>query len=164
MENIFHRVSVRKYQDRTVEPEKVEQILRAACAAPSAVNQQPWEFYVVTDKGKLEELSGAHDYAKCTAKAPLAIVSCYRKNCVMPEFAPTDLAIATEHILLEADALGLGAVWLGIYPIEERMERVEKALSIPENLRAFALVPVGYPLKEKKQEDRFRPERIHYVG
>lgn len=163
MNHIFHRVSVRRYQDRPVEKEKTAAILRAAMQAPSAANQQPWEFYVVTDKEKLTALAETSPYAKMTANAPMAIVAAYRKDCMLPQYAEIDLSIAMENLWLETDAQGLGGVWLGIAPIEERMRAVEKVLDMPETLRAFAVFPYGYPAEERAQQDRFDESRIHYV-
>ena len=163
MDGIFSRVSIRKYQDRPVEKEKIEAILRAAMQAPSAGNQQPWEFYVVTDKEKLRALAGTSPYARVTDQAPIAIVPVYRKDCVLPMYAEIDLSIAMENMWLETDAQGLGGVWLGIAPLEDRMKAVEEVLDIPEHLRAFAIFPLGYPAEEREQQDRFDESRIHYV-
>ena len=163
MNSIFHRVSVRRYQDKPVEKEKIDLILRAAMQAPSASNQQPWEFYVVTDPDMLVALSKSHPYAQAAANATVAIVPAYRTDCALPAYAHVDLAAATENMLLEIDALGLGGVWLGVTPLEERMTAVEALLDMPANLRAFAIVPFGYPLREKEQQDRFDESRIHYV-
>lgn len=163
MNAIYHRVSIRKYQDRPVEWEKTEAILRAAMQAPSAANQQPWEFYVVTDREKLKALSETSPYAKMTKDAPAAIVSAYRRDCAIPAYAEIDMSIAMENLWLETDAQGLGGVWLGIAPLEERMRAVEEVLGIPEHLRAFAIFPYGYPAEERQQQDRFDTSRIHYV-
>ncbi len=163
MNSIFSRVSIRKYQNKPVEPEKIEALLRAAMQAPSAANQQPWEFYVVTDKEKLRALSEASRYAAMTKDAPVAIVSVYRKEIPMPMYAEIDMSIAMENLWLEADAQGLGGVWLGIAPLERRMKAVEEVLDIPDHLRAFAIFPLGYPAEEKEQQDRFDESRIHYV-
>jgi len=163
MDNIFTRVSIRKYQDRPVEEEKTEAILRAAMQAPSAVNQQPWEFYVVTNKEKLAALSGVDPYARMAKDAPVAIVAAYREDCRLPEYAQIDLAIAMENLWLETDAQGLGGVWLGIAPLEERMKAVEEILAIPDSMRAFAIFPYGYPAEKRKQQNRFDKSRIHYV-
>ena len=163
MNSIFHRVSIRKYMDKAVEEEKIEKILRAAFAAPSAQNQQPWEFYVVTKKELIEKLSGVSPYSGCLSGAPLAIVSCYYTNSIVPRYAQIDLSAATENILLEADELGLGAVWLGIAPVEERMNKVREILDIPEELTAFSIVAVGYPAESRAQKDRFKPERVHII-
>ncbi len=163
MNHIFTRVSIRKYQDRPVEKEKTLAILRAAMQAPSAGNQQPWEFYVVTNKEKLTVLSEVHPYAGMTKDAPVAIVAAYRKECIFPDFAQIDLSIAMENLWLETDAQGLGGVWLGIAPLEERMKSVEEILNIPDSMRAFAIFPYGYPAEERKQQDKFDESRIHYV-
>lgn len=165
MTEIFKRISVRKYEDRPVEPEKLDRILRAAMAAPSAGNQQPWEFYVVTDKTKIKQLSECSTYAGCAADAPAVIVPCYRTAGLrFPMFDTIDLAIATENILLEITAQGLGGVWLAVAPIEERMEKVAKVLPIRDDLRAFALVPLGYPAEDRPQQDRYEADRIHYIS
>ena len=163
MQHIFSRVSIRKYQDRPVEKEKTLAILKAAMQAPSAVNQQPWEFFVVTNKEKLEALSQVHPYAGMTKDAPIAIVAAYRKECIVPQYAQIDLSIAMENLWLAADAEGLGGVWLGIAPQEERMQAVEAILDLPDTMRAFAVFPYGYPAEERKQQDRFDERRIHFV-
>ena len=148
MADLFHRVSIRKYQDRPVEREKIVEILRAAMAAPSAKNQQPWEFYVITKKDTLEKLSKASPYAGMTANAPVAIISAYRKDCDVPCYADIDMSIAMENLWLKTDEIGLGGVWLGIAPIEDQ--------------RAFAIFPLGYPAEERAQQDRFDESRIHF--
>lgn len=163
MSGIFHRVSIRKYQKKAVEPEKIEMLLRAAMAAPSACNQQPWEYYVVKDPQKIQALSKASPYTKCAAKAPVVFVPCYRNEGAAPDYFEIDLSASVENLLLEADELGLGAVWMGIAPIKERMETVRKILGIPETLFAFALVPCGYPAEERQQENRYDESRVHYV-
>ena len=162
MNSIYHRISVRKYEDRPVEKDKVESILRAAMQAPSAGNQQPRAFYVITDKAKLEALSKVSPYAGMTKDAPAAIVSAYRVDCSIPEYAQIDMSIAMENLWLECDAQGLGGVWLGIAPIANRMEAVEKIVAMPDSLRAFAIFPFGYPAESRPQQDRFEPERIHW--
>ena len=164
MKEIFHRVSVRRFEDRPVEDDKIDQVLRAAMAAPSAGNQQPWDFYVVTSKKKLQALSQVSPYAGCAAGAPMAIVAAYRQDgCRFPQYAQIDLAIAMQNIWLAVDSLGLGGVWLGIAPEVDRMEKVEKILPVEAGQRAFAVFPMGYPAEHKAQQERFKPERIHYI-
>lgn len=164
MNSIFHRISVRKYQDRPVEKEKVLAILKAAMQAPSATNQQPWEFFVVTDRVILGKLADACPYGKMVASAPCAIVAAYRTDCRLPQYAHIDLSIAMENLWLETDAQGLGGVWIGTAPIEERMNAVEKAIGgFPAGLRAFAVFPFGYPAEERPQQDRFDESRIHWL-
>lgn len=163
MADLFHRVSIRKYQDRPVEREKLLEILRAGMQAPSAVNQQPWEFYVVTNPEKLKELGAVSPYAGPAAKAPACIVSVTRKECLVPEMAEGDMAIAMENIWLMTDELGLGGVWLGVAPFEERMQAVERILELPDSVRAFGLFALGYPAEERTQQNRFDESRIHWV-
>lgn len=166
MDIIFQRRSVRRFQDRPVEPEKIEKILRAAMAAPSAGNQQPWEFFVVTNREKLAALAQVHPYAGPAAGAPVAIVTAYRQaGCPWPQYAQVDMAASLENLWLATDALGLGGVWLGIAPEADRMEKVAAILPLPEGLAAFAVFPLGYPEGESgERPDRWRPERVHYIA
>jgi len=165
MKEIFERISIRKYESRPVEEEKIRQILKAAMAAPSAGNQQPWEFYVVRDPEMIRKLAETTPYSKSAAGAPVVIVPCYRTNGLWaPMYDTIDLSIATENMLLEITSLGLGAVWMGIAPIEDRILAVDRILGLGEDLHSFALVPVGYPAESRPQQDRFQEERIHWIG
>ena len=163
MNPIYTRVSIRKYQDRPVEREKTVAILRAAMQAPSAANQQPWEFYVVTNREKLEALSLVSPYAGMTKNAPAAIVSVYRRDCAIPAYAQIDMAIAMENMWLATAAQGLGGVWLGIAPQDERMKAVEDIRELPGTVRAFAIFPYGYPAENSAQQGRFDESRIHWA-
>lgn len=163
MENLYHRVSIRKYTSQPVKKEDLVEILRAGMQAPSAGNQQPWEFYVVTDKEKIAALSKCSPYAGCAAGAPAVIVPVYRREGLrFPEYADIDMSIAQENMWIMTDALGLGGVWLGIAPLKERMAAVKKVLDLPEDVEPFSLFPVGYPAEEKKQQNRFAESRIHW--
>lgn len=164
MNSIFSRTSIRNFLAKDVEEEKLTMILKAAMAAPSAGNQQPWEFYVIKDKKVLADLAACSPYSGCVAGAPVAIVPCYRTKCMFPENAQMDLSAATENMLLAANELNLGSVWLGIAPLQERMDKVRKVLSIPVGMEAFAILPIGYPVKVSPQENRFDEARIHTIG
>lgn len=163
MKEIYERVSIRKYQNRPVEKEKILALLRAAMAAPSAGNQQPWEFYVVTDHGIIHQLSEISPYTYSAAQAPAVIVSVYREKIWAPSFAQIDMSIAMQNLWLSCGDQGLGGVWMGIAPQEKWMRAVEQILHIPEGLRAFALFPLGYPAEERKQKDRYDESRIHFL-
>lgn len=163
MNAIFHRVSIRKYQERPVEQDKITLMLRAAMAAPSACNQQPWEFYVVTDKEKIVELSGSTPFTKPAKGAPVVFVPCYRADTRLLNYAEIDMSASVQNLLLEADELGLGAVWMGIAPLKMRMKKVREILRIPDNLEPFALISCGYPAEERSQQDRYEEERVHYI-
>ena len=164
MNSIFHRTSIRRYTADPVTDEQIEKLMRAAMAAPSAGNQQPWEFWVITDREMIEKVAACSPYAKCTASAPLVIVPVYRtKGLRFPMYAEIDLSAATENLLLEADALGLGAVWCGIAPLADRMAAVRNALSLPDNVEAFAIIGVGVPAEERTQQDRYDTARVHRI-
>ena len=164
MNEIFHRVSIRKYEDKSVEKEKILQILKAGMQAPSAGNQQPWEFYVVTNQEKIRELSKVSPYAGCAAGAPVLIVPVYRKEGLwVPHYAQIDMSIAQENIWLETDSLGLGGVWLGIAPERDRMDKVVEILDLPDNVDPFSIFVLGYPAEERKQQGRYDESRIHFV-
>ena len=163
MKEILERVSVRKYEARPVEREKLEALLRAAMAAPSAGNQQPWEFAVVQDRALLDRLAGASPYAKPLLAAPAGIAVLSRTQGLrFPEYWQQDLGACTQNLLLEAEHQGLGAVWMGIAPLEERMRAVAEILGLGEGLRAFALVAVGYPAEKAAPHDRFDPSRVQW--
>ena len=161
MNSIFHRVSIRKYTDQKIEEEKIMQMLRAAMAAPSACNQQPWEYYVVTDKKKILELSETSPYAKCAAGAPLVFVPCYRMEGIAPDYFEIDLSASVENLLLEADELGLGAVWTAAYPYEDRIDVVRQNTGLPENIVPLCVIPIGYPDGPQKAKDKFDSKRVH---
>ncbi|WP_294159194.1 nitroreductase family protein [uncultured Selenomonas sp.] len=163
MDPIFERVSIRKYEERPVEDDKIEKLLRAAMAAPSGVNQQPWEFYVVKNKEVITELSKASPFATCAAKAPVVIAAVMRKDVQVPEIAPYDMSNAIENILLEATTLGLGAVWLCIAPFEDRIDNVVDVLHTPHHTVPFALIPVGYPAEKREWKSRYDAEKVHVI-
>lgn len=163
MNSIFKRTSVRNFQSKPVEDEKIVTLLKAAMAAPSAGNQQPWEFYVVTDPAILKQLAASSPYAGCSANAPAAIVPVYRTFVMFPENAEMDLSAAVENILLEAVELDLGAVWLGIAPLEERMDKVKEILNLPEGIVPFCIIPIGYPAQAAPQHDRYDQTRVHFI-
>jgi len=162
MSAIFSRTSVRKYENKEVEGEKIDAILRAAMAAPSAANQQPWEFYVVKKKETMAALADCSPYGGCIKDAAMAIVPVYRKEMMMPEFADIDMAACTQNILLEVTELGLGAVWIGIAPLADRMENVRNVLKVPDHLTPYAIIPIGYPVAEADQKDRFDVTRVYF--
>ena len=163
MNAIFTRTSVRKFEDRPVEKEKIENVLQAGFVAPSAGNQQPWEFYVVTKREMIEELSRTSPYAVAAAKAPVVLVIAARTDVIFPTITDIDCAIATENLWLELEELGLGGVMMAIAPVPERMEAVKNILDLPENQYAFALLPFGYPVGKKPQGDRCDAKKIHWV-
>ena len=133
--------------------------------APSAVNQQPWEFIVVQNKGGLERLAGISAYSKMVAEAPLAIVLLGNEDRMrLQHHWEQDMAAAAQNILLEAAYLGLGGVWLGVAPMKDRMDLISELYGLKSKLRPFCVIPIGYPEEgqEHKYVDRFDSNRVHY--
>ncbi len=164
--NILTRASVRSYQAKPVEDEKIEKLLRAGMAAPSAVNRQPWHFVVVRNKATLAAIAEATPNAKMAADAPLAIVVCgdmdKEKDDPVREFWSQDASAATENILLAAHGMGLGAVWTGTFPDEKRCEAVSKILKLPKHIIPFCTIVIGYPDGEITPKDKWKPENVSY--
>jgi nitroreductase len=163
MKEIFKRRSIRKYKDKKIEEEKIEKLLKAAAAAPSAGNEQPWHFVVIRDRDTLNHLAEVHPYAKMLKDAPLAVAVCGDLNKQRHEgFWVQDCAAATQNILLEAVSLDLGAVWIGAYPNEKREKVVSETLGVPENIKTVSLISIGYPAEEKGETDRLSDKIVHY--
>lgn len=161
-EGIQLRRSIRQYDKRLIEKEKIEKLLRAAMQAPSAANQQPWEFLVVENPDTLENLSKAHTYATPMKNAALGIIVLAREDGLLfPQYWQQDLAAATQNILLAAVELGLGAVWMGIAPEEDRMTYIRELFHLPQGVKAFAMLALGYS-SGNAFKDRFDASRIHY--
>jgi len=163
MKSILTRRSIRKYTDQPVSDDLIKQILEAAMAAPSAGNEQPWQFIVINDRKILDEIPAIHPYAAMIKEAPMAILVCGDLSKEKyPGYWPVDCAAATENLLIAVNALGLGAVWCGVYPREERMAGMKKLFAIPDGIMPFALIPLGHPAEQKPPADRFDPSRIHH--
>lgn len=165
IENIMTRTSVRQYKDQPVEQEKIDIMLKAAMAAPTAVNLQPWHFIVITDKQTIGLLSGQQP-----TNAPLLIAVCGDTDKTttpdgkmkLPDFWVEDVSAATENLLLAAHALGLGAVWTGVYPAMDRTAEVANVLNCPKNIVPMAVVRIGYPDESPEPKDKFKEENISY--
>lgn len=164
--NILTRTSIRAYQDKAVEADKIETLLRAGMAAPSAVNRQPWHFIVVTDKQQLSALAKANPNAGIAAKAPLAIVVCGDMNKALEgggrDFWIQDASAASENILLSAHALGLGAVWTGTYPSKDHCAKVAKVLKLPDYIIPLNTIVIGYPAENPTPKEKFTQDNISY--
>jgi nitroreductase len=163
LEAIFTRRSVRKFLPKTVNAETVEKILQAAMSAPSARNGQPWHFLVIDQREILDTLAEANPYAAMCREAALAIIPCVDLGAlVTQEFWPLDLAAATENILLAVRALGLGAVWCGVYPNPEHTSSISNLLNLPEKVVPFAIIPIGYTDLPQETAERFQKKRVHF--
>jgi len=162
MDAILSRRSIRVYTSKHVPREVVDELLKAAMSAPSAGNERPWHFIVMTDRGMLDEIPKFHPYSGMLRQASVAILVCGDTMLERHKgYWVLDCAAATENMLLAVHAKGLGAVWCGVYPTEERVTAFRKLLKMPENIIPFSLIPVGYPAEVKQPEERFDRSRIH---
>ena len=162
MEEIFTRRSVRTFLSKPVEPEKINKLLRAAMQAPSAANQQPWEFIVVQDRKSLEKLSMMSPYSKPVMGSAVTFVLLGNLGYLnFTDDWEKDMGAVAENILLEATHLGLGSVWIGATN-SNSAEYVKEMFCLPEAVHPFALIVVGYPDGQKNEfVDRYKQERVH---
>ena len=163
MNAILNRKSIRKYKDTKVSDEIVEELLRAGMQAPSAGNEQPWEFIVLRNKEVMAKITEVHPYSRMLLNTDVAIVVCGDESKeIFKGFWVQDCSAATENILLAAEEKGLGAVWLGVYPVEDRVEGIKKILNLPDSVIPLSIIPIGYPDEQREAADRFNETRIHH--
>lgn len=164
LENILNRKSVRNYiKGKEITEEQINKILRAGMAAPSARNLQPWEFIVIKDRKTLESLAQKSPYGKMLSDASAAIIVAGNLNTEgVSEFWIQDTSAVTENMLLEIEALGLGAVWIGGYPKEERTNMIKEELKLPQNIVPLNIISIGYPTGKDLPKDKWKPEKVHY--
>ena len=165
LENILSRKSVRQYTAEPVSEEHIQTLLKAAMAAPSAVNYQPWRFVVVTEREQLNAMAEVLPFARMLKQAPLAIIVCGETLWFEGKeniFWQQDCSAATQNLLLAAEALGLGAVWTGVYPDPQRSAELSAFLGLPETVQPLCAIPIGHPAGDDKPKDKWKPENIHY--
>lgn len=161
IENIFERKSVRSFDvEREVPDEELELLVKAGMAAPSAMNLQPWQFFVSTDKQQMEQLAGRLPYANMleSAAAVIAVLG----SPAISAFWYLDCSAAVQNVLLAAETMELGAVWVASYPDENRISAIQEVLGIPEPWTPLALIPIGYPAGEHLPKDKWDPAKVHY--
>lgn len=160
IQTIFTRRSIRSYTAETVSEAHIETLLKAAMAAPSASNLKPWHFVVVTERQTLDRLAENHPFGKMLFEAPLCIAVCGDAS-ISKGYWVQDCSAAAENLLLAAAALGLGAVWLGVHPGEERITAIREVLNIPETTVPLNLISVGHPAEEKEPRTQYEEARVH---
>lgn len=160
---IFERRSIRKYKSGDIPTEQMEQILRAGMYAPTARNTQSWQFVVVENRMHLIELAGIHPYGKMLSSAAAAILVCGDKSVEPLEgYLVENASASIQNILLACHGLGLGSVWLGVYPRENRMSDLSKWFGLPEEISPIGLIAIGIPDEEKPVPERWDPKKVHY--
>jgi len=165
LDAIFTRRSIRNFTEQPVANEHIETLLRAGMAAPSAGNQQAWEFVVIDDREMLNAIPSVHPYAQMCAEAPLCLAVCADPTREKyAGFWVQDCSASTQNILLAAHALGLGAVWLGIAAAGDRARQIAEMLRLPHGIEPLALIVVGHPAETKPQDDRYDSLKTHHNG
>lgn len=168
LECIMTRTSVRQYSDRAVSDTIIEKILRAGMAAPTAANCQPWEFVVITDQTLKDSITNSFQWTKMVKDAPFSVVVCgnterfYEDDRRDIGFWVLDCSVASENMLLAANALGLGGVWCGIYPEKDREKEMTEILNLPSNLIPLNILAFGYPQTKPVPKKKWDPAKIHY--
>lgn len=165
MEVINKRRSVRTFKaNAQISQAQIEILLRAGMQAPSALNEQPWEFIVVNDSSVLKELSQISNHSKSLADAACGIILLTNKTKVKSVLYPQDMAACTQNILLEATELKIGSCWLGTYPKEDRMNAISEYFKLPENIEPFSIIALGVleTADSLKFVDRYNPNVVHY--
>ena len=160
---IHNRKSVRKYLDKPVNKEQLEILLRAGMAAPTAGDKRPWEFVVITDPAMLDTLSLATRGTRMLSSAAAAIAVCGDTSVgFKSEVWVHDCSAASENILLAVEAIGLGAVWTGIYLNVEPTKYVKRVLGLPDEVIPLNIISIGYPTGAEKPKNKWDPTRIHW--
>lgn len=163
IEAILTRRSVRKYNKKPLSDQVVRELLEAAMSAPSAGNEQPWHFVIIDDPQVLNEVHSFHNHAKMLKDASIAILVCGDLNFDKHNgMWIQDCSAATENILIAVRAKELGAVWLGIFPREERIVGMRELLNIPDHVIPFSLISIGYPAEKQEKANRYNTSRIHH--
>lgn len=160
IDNILNRKSIRKYSDKKVEQQKIDTILKCAMAAPSAMNKQPWELLVVTDKEILEKLASIAPNASYSKNSQLAIIVCGNKP-ASEKFWIQDCCAVTENILLAVESLNLGAVWCAVFPDDIKVQQIQELFSIPEDTIPLNIIPIGYPLVKEFPKQKYTDKKVH---
>lgn len=162
MDMIYARRSIRKFKDTPVDRSLLEEVIKAGMNAPSAMDQQPWQFVIMEDRSVHPRILKVHPNAKPLTEAPVGLLVCGDLSREITEgYWSIDCAAATENMLLKIAELGLGGCWLGIYPREHRVEELSEIIGAPDYIVPFALIAVGYPDEVKEAKDIYEPERIH---
>lgn len=159
LETIFSRKSVRTYTDQPVSVDDLMLLVKAGMAAPSGMNRQPWEFFIIQDKELMASLADKIPYARMLKEAQAAIV--VMGNPEKSIYWYLDCSAAAQNILLAAESIGLGAVWTAGYPFEDRMETISKAIGIPKPFLPLCLIPIGYPKGEQTPKNKWDESKVH---
>jgi nitroreductase len=162
LEALMTRCSIRRFETEPVAEDAIQRMLDVLFRSPSAADARPWQFAVVDSRDVLARLETAMPGCEMLQTAPLAILVCAEPaREKIPGFWPQDCAAAAENLLLAVHGLGLGGVWIGLYPVSDRERAVREVLGVPGGLVPFALVAIGRPAEHPVLEDRYDSSRVH---
>ncbi len=160
---IYRRKSVRKYLDKPVSREQLTVLMKAGMAAPTAADKRSWAFVAVTERAVLDSLAESSPSGKMLRQAAAAIVVCGdTRRALNSNVWTQDCSAASQNILLAAEAIGLGAVWIGIYPEYFKYNHVRRTLGIPMEVIPLNIISIGWPTGAKKPKQKFDPDNIHW--
>lgn len=164
---IMERISTRQFSDKEISDDDLKIMLDAAMSGPTATNARPWSFIVVRDKEMLLKMADANmKFAEPLRRATLGVLVCgdlERAYKAAPDFWVVDGSIAAQNMILAAHALGIGSCWLGVWPMQDRVENQAKLFDIPENIIPHSIIAFGYPKEEStKQKLIYEEDRVHF--
>lgn len=160
---ILQRRSIRKYSGKKLSKQLVDDLLKAAMYAPSAMNNQAWQFVVVDDRQKLDEVLKVISYAEMLKSSQAAILICGDLNLEKNiDYIQQNCSAATQNLMLWAHGVGLGSCWIGVYPVKETVSGLQKLFNLPEYVVPISMVSLGYPAENPIAEERFKPEKVHF--
>ena len=164
-EAIYKRRSIRSFQEKEVDEQIIKSLLEDAMAVPSACNKQPWEFYVIKNKEKQDQIKSKIMYSKFNS--PVMIIVAANNEISLTkdsnDFWIQDCSAAVENILLSAVSFGLGTCWCGLYPVEKRAQRVKEILELSDNIIPMAIIHIGYPEKDIEGRTQYNENKVHYI-
>ncbi len=165
LECIKNRTSIRKFIDKPVEDELIKEIIKAGMCAPSALNRQPWEFYVIDNKEIMDRITAVSP--NFDKDSPIQVVVVGRLDYInggdILDYWIEDCAAVTQNMLLAATALGLGSLWCGVFPRKDRCDAIKEILGLKDNQMPFSFLHFGYMGEEPNPKDKYQEERIHYI-
>ncbi len=157
------RRSIRKYKNHNISDEEIKEIITCAMYAPSAFDYQPWHFMVINKKEIFNDIFKVVTHAEMIKEASHVIIVCGDKKLEENEgLLIQDISAATENLLLATHSLGLGAVWIGIYPFNEIIKGIKELFRFPDKIIPVSMVVIGYPAEKPEQPERYKQDKVHF--
>jgi nitroreductase len=160
---LLNRRSIRKYSEKKIPDKSIDSILKSAMYAPSAMNNQAWQFVVINQRQKLDDIIKVISHAEMLKSAQAAVLVCGDLNLEKNvDYIQQNCSAATQNLMLCAHGLGIGSCWIGVYPVKEIISRLQELFKLPEYVIPISLVSLGYPAENPIAEDRYKTEKVHF--